>query len=129
MKAKHLLIHPSGEMEWVELDRERRYDDIYEGEYAYDLNQIDGLIGTDLFENVYSIIPGVVFLIDESGKLKSPPKQHNELASRLYGGYRFGDNIVGNALFFRLEGSSLAPLTLADEARISLVLGVVLPDK
>lgn len=129
MKVKHLLIHPSGDLEWVELDRQRKYNDIYEGEYAYNLHQIDDLLGSDLFENVYSVIPGVVFLVDESGKLKNPPKQHNELASRLYGGYRFGDNIVGSALFFRIEGSNLAPLTLADEARISLCLGVLLPDK
>lgn len=129
MKVKHLLIEPSGKMSWVELDRERKYDDIYEGEYGYDLDQIHDLLGTDLFENVYSTLPSVVFLVDESGKLKNPPKQHNELASRLYGGYRFGDNIVGNALFFRIEGPNLVPLTLADEARLSLCLGVQLPDK
>lgn len=129
MKVKHLLIEPSGNMSWVELDRERKYDDIYEGEYGYDLDQIDDLLGTDLFENVYSTLPGVVFLVDESGKFKDPPKQHNELASRLYGGYRHGDNIVGNALFFRIEGANIVPLTLADEARISLCLGVPLPGK
>lgn len=129
MKEKHLLIHPSGNMEWVELDRERKYDDIYEGEYGYDLDQIDNMLQSDLFENVFSVLPGVVFLVDESGKIKDPPKEHNELASRLYGGYRFGDNIVGPALFFRLEGPNLVPLSSADEARISLFLGVQLPDK
>ena len=34
MVAKHLVIYPSGKMEWIELHRERKFDDIYEGDYA-----------------------------------------------------------------------------------------------
>lgn len=126
---KHLLLHPSGEMEWVELHRERRYDDIYCGDYAYDLNEIYRVLGIDFFEQVSLLVPGIVILIDEEGKLRNPPQAHNELASRLYGGYQFGDYIVGPALFFKRIGCSIYPLDSADEARLSLYLGVKLPDK
>ena len=129
MKCKHLLIHPSGEMEWVELDRERRYDDIYEGEYAYNLNQIYQHLDCFCFEQVSLRLPDIVILIDECGKISFPPREHNELASRLYGGYPLYDDIVGPALFFRREGPNIRPLLPYDEARLSLFLGVELPDK
>ena len=126
---KHLLIHPSGKMEWVELHRMRQFDDIYCGDYAYDLREIYRALGVDFFEQVSLVLPGIVILIDEIGKLRNPPQPHNELASRLYGGYQFGDDIVGPALFFRKIGPDIAPLEPADEARLSLFLGVSLPEK
>ena len=126
---KHLLIHPSGKMEWVELHRERRYDDLDCGDYAYDLNEIYRAINAEFFEQVSLCIPGIVILIDEVGKVIDPPKEHNELASRLYGGYEFGDDIVGPALFFKQIGPNIYPLDRADEARLELFLGVRLPEK
>lgn len=126
---KHLLIHPSGEIEWVELHRARRYDDIYCGDYAYDLHEIYRVLGVDFLEQVSLCLPGIVILIDEIGKLRTPPQAHNELASRLYGGYQFGDDIVGPALFFKRIGCSIAPLDPADEALLSLYLGMELPEK
>lgn len=129
MKVKHLVIYPSGELKWVELDLQRRYDDIYEGDWAYDLDQIYEIIGCDCVEQVSLRIPGVVILIDESGKIKHPPQQHNELVSRLYGGYAFGDHIVGPALFFSQEDSNIRPLLPADESLLSLFLGVELPEQ
>ena len=129
MKVKQLVCYPSGTLEWVELDYERRYDDIYEGEYAYDLDQLYEIIGCDCVEQVSLHIPGIVILIDECGKVKCPARPHNELVSRLYGGYAFGDNIVGPAIFFRQVGPNFCPLASVDEARLSLCLGVALPDK
>lgn len=129
MKVKNLVVYSSGKLEWVELDYNRRYDDIFKGEYAYDLDQIYRIIGCDCVEQVSLRIPGVVILIDESGKIKYPAQLHNELVSRLYGGYAFGDDIVGPAIFFRQEGPNLCPLHPADEARLSLFLGVQLPEK
>lgn len=126
---KHLLIHPSGKMEWVELHRKRRYDDIYCGDYAYDLHEIYRVLGVDFFEQVSLCLPGIVILIDEIGKLRTPPQPHNELASRLYGGYQFGYDIVGPALFFKCIGPDIYPLDAADEARLSLFLGAKLPEK
>lgn len=129
MKVKNLVIYPSGKLEWIELDYDRRYDDIYEGSYAYDLEQLYRIIGCDCVEQVSSFLPGIVFLIDESGKIKTPAKAHNELVSRLYGGYYFGDNIVGPAIFFKQVGPNLCPLNSVDEAKLSLALGVPLPGK
>lgn len=129
MIDKHLLLHPSGKMEWVELHRERRHDDIYCGDYAYDLNEICRAINAEFFEQVSLRIPGIVILIDEVGKVIDPPKAHNELASRLYGGYKFGDDIVGSVLFFKQIGPNIYPLNRMDEARLELVLGVRLPEK
>ncbi len=129
MKVKHLLIEPSGKMSWVELDRERKYDDIYEGEYGYDLDQIYRILDCGCLEQVSLWLPDIVILIDECGKVTYPPREHNELASRLYGGYPLYDDIVGPALFFRREGPSICPLLPADEAKLSLFLGVNLPDK
>ena len=126
---KHLVIYPSGEMKWVELHRARKFDDIYCGDYAYDLNEIYRVIGADFFEQVSLQLPGIVILIDECGKVKTPPQEHNELASRLYGGYPFGDDIVGPAIFFKQIGPNIYPLEPVDEARLSLFLGVKLPDK
>lgn len=126
---KHLVIYPSGEMKWIDLHRVRKYDDIYCGNYAYDLNEICQIIGADFFEQVSLQLPGIVILIDECGKIKFPPQEHNELASRLYGGYQFGDDIVGPAIFFKMIGPNIYPLAPVDEARLSLFLGVKLPDK
>ena len=56
-----------------------------------------------------------------------PAQEHNELVSRLYGGYAFGDDIVGPAIFFRQEGPNLCPLQPVDVAKLSLCLGVPLP--
>lgn len=127
MKVQHLVIYPSGKLEWVELDYNRRYDDLYCGDWAYDLNQIYRIIGCDCVEQVSLRIPGVVILIDESGKIKEPAQEHNELVSRLYGGYAFGDDIVGPAIFFSQEGPNIRPLLPLDRARLSLCLGVPLP--
>ena len=129
MIDKYLLLHPSGEMEWVELHRVRRYDDIYCGDYAYDLNEIYRVLNAGSFEQVSLRIPGIVILIDEVGKVIDPPKAHNELASRLYGGYEFGDDIVGSALFFKRIGPNIYPLDRVDEARLELFLGLRLPEK
>lgn len=129
MKVKHLLIHPSGDMEWVDLDHERKYDDLYEGEYAYDLHQIYSILDCFCVEQVSLRIPDIVILIDECGKVTYPLREHNELASRLYGGYPLYGDIVGPALFFRREGPNICPLLPSDEAKLSLFLGVQLPDK
>lgn len=129
MKVKHLVIYPSGEMKWVDLDRKRCYDEIYCGDYAYDFDQIHRIIGCDCFEQVCLELRDIVILIDESGKIKNPPQQHNELVSRLYGGYARGVDIVGPAIFFRQIGANIYPLQPVDEARLSLFLGVNLPEK
>ena len=52
------------------------------------------------------VIPGGEYarIIDESGKIKNPPQQHNELASNLYYGWLRGlDDIVGPAVLAALR--------------------------
>lgn len=133
MAESHLMIYPSGELRWVEIERVPY--DWTDGE-GLDHKRIHQLIGCDCLEQVRTVLPNIVLVIDESGKLKSPPQAHNELASRLYYGYQVGmDNIVGPALvcslrctepYGELDWFELSP---ADLARLSLFLGVELPDK
>ena len=86
MLEKYLVIYPSGELKWAELERLPRYDCVYNGDEALSNEDIRKLIDCDCLEQVYTLIPNVVMVIDASGKLRRPPKVHNELASRLYGG-------------------------------------------
>lgn len=134
MMNKHLVIHPSGKLEWTELEHRARYYPPYDGERGYDIKDFYRIIGCSCFEQVTTIIPGIVILIDESGKLKNLP--HNELASRLYAGFHYGvDDIVGTAIVFSLHRGGryneydIYPLSDLDERKLSLCLGVPLPDK
>lgn len=81
------------------------------------------------------IIPGIVILIDESGKMKTLPQAHNELASRLYAGYLYGfDNIVGPAIVCAMRPTppmcehDLFPLCARELQQLSVILGVHLPE-
>lgn len=132
MTESHLMIYPSGELRWVEIER-KPYKWI-EGE-GLDQDRLHELIGCDCLEQVRTVLENIVLVIDESGKVKSPPQPHNEVASKLYLGYIQGmDDIVGPALvcslspiepYGELDWSPLAPVDLA---RLSLFLGVKLPD-
>lgn len=136
MTEKHLLFDPSGKISWILLDRKPNFGPVYNGDLALDLNQIRDWIGCSCLEQVRTVLYDLVLVIDESGKIKDPPQQHNELASKLYAGYHAGvDNIVGPAIVMALRRSGpygeedWYPLSDADLARLSLFLGVKLPDK
>lgn len=105
MLEKYLVIYPSGLMQWVELERKPRYDGIYNGEPALCLSDIREVIGCDWLEQVRTIFPGIVMMVDEVGKVLPQPKAHNELASRLYGGWvpEKHDDICGTAVLFGLR--------------------------
>ena len=122
---KYLVIYPSGELRWVALSSNLRR-----------LDQLHELIGCSCVEQVHTVIPGICIVIDESGKLKSPPQLHNELASRLYYGYHIGcDNIVGPAVVMALRPTGpyheldWFPLDPSELAKLSLCLGVQIPGK
>ena len=133
MTERYLRIDPSGEISWISIDRVP-----YEFDPSIDglcLDQIYAAIGCSCFEQVRTIIPGIVILIDESGKMKTPPQLHNELASRLYAGYLYGfDNIVGPAIVCAMRPTppigehDLFPLYPKELQQLSAVLGVSLPD-
>lgn len=136
MVEKHLLISPSGEISWIDLERKPNYGPVYNGDLALDLDQIHAVIGCSCVEQVRTVLPNIVLIIDESGKLKDPPQPHNELASLLYYGYHVGlDDICGPVIVMRLRRSGpygeedWHSLDQADLAKLSLFLGVELPDK
>lgn len=136
MIEKHLLISPSGEISWIDLERKPNYGPVYNGDLALDLHQIYSVIGCSCVEQVRTVLSNIVLVIDESGKCKNPSQPHNELASQLYCGYQVGmDDICGPAIVMRLRRSGpygeedWFPLDPADLAKLSLFLGVKLPDK
>ena len=124
MADKYLVISPSGGLRWEEFERDHWFPRMYE------------VIGCDCVEQVRTVIPGICIVIDESGKIKCPVQPHNELASRLYYGYHVGlDNIVGPAVVVALrpfgpyQELDWFPLDPAELARLSLHLGVAIPDQ
>lgn len=136
MVEKYLLLDPSGQISWIDLDREPNYGPVYQGDPALSFDQIYAAIGCDCVEQVRTVLHGLVLVIDESGKIKDPPQKHNELASKLYAGYHAGvDDICGPAIVMALRRSGpygeedWSPLSDADLARLSLFLGVKLPNK
>lgn len=133
MTEKYLRIDPSGDVSWINIDRvPYKWDPGYEG---ISLDQIYAAIDCSCMEQVHTIINRVVMIVDESGKLKRPVKPHNELASRLYAGWLYGiDDIVGSVILCELRATEpygemdLFPLSPANLARVSLSLGVCLPE-
>lgn len=134
MTEKYLRIDPTGEISWINIDRvPYKFDPSILGPSA---DQIYAAIGCSCFEMVRTVISGIVILVDESGKLKSPPQRHNELASRLYAGWLLGhDDIVGPAIVFAERRTEpygehdIFPLNDVELAKLSLALGVQLPEE
>ena len=84
---KYLVIEPCGEMRWIQTERKQLMQTFY------------AAIGCDCFETVRTMVPDVILIVDESGKVKTPPQEHNERASQLYRGYMIsGDDIAGPAI-------------------------------
>lgn len=132
MSDKFLRIDPSGDITWINIDRVPY--EWTDGD-GLSLDQIYSAIGCSCMEQVCTVLPGIVILVDECGKLKSPPQRHNELASRLYYGWLCGmDNIAGPAIVCSLRPTEpygeldLFPLDHVELAKLSLCLGVQLPD-
>lgn len=132
MSEKYLRIMPSGEISWVEIDRVPYTWCDGEG---LSLDQIYSYIGCSCIEQVRTVLPGVVLLVDESGRIKHPPQRHNELASRLYYGWLVGRaDIVGPAILAALRPTEplgeldLFPLNKVELAKLSLCLGVNIPE-
>ena len=103
MKERYLKIDPDGSLDWIELDRLPRHDEIYRGAEAIDLGDLYPIIGCSCVEQVYTVIPGVVIFVDESGKIKDPMQPLNPYASRLYAGAAHGDFIHGPAVVAALR--------------------------
>ena len=134
MKEKYLKFDPSGELSWIELERLPRHDQIYQGAEALDVRDLYRIIGCSLVEMVRSLIRGVVFMVDASGKIKKPMQPLNPLASKLYAGAPYGDMIHGPVVLFSLRPTPLIgeqdlfPLTRNELNLVSVCLGVKIPE-
>lgn len=123
MTEQYLVIEPSGEVRWEEIRREALLDRLHE------------IIDCDCVEQVRTIIPDLVLIVDESGRVKTPPKEHNELCSWLYMGWIVGvDDIVGTAVLATLKPvgpyHELDWFTITDRQKAFLLsLGFEIPDK
>ena len=136
MEEKYLVIYPSGKLSWAKLERKPRYDGIYNGEEALNMDEVRRIIGCDWLKHVQTNIPGVCMMVDEVGKVRQDPKPHNELASQLYYGWNpMGlDDIAGTAVIFSLQPSGplqeldLFPLTPLQRGLVGSKIGVYLED-
>lgn len=91
--SKYLVVYPDGDLHWEEIP-----DPAHEHDYVR-LDRMHEIIGCNCVEQVRTVYPDICLVIDESGKIKDPPQEHNELASRLYYGYQIGvDDILGPAI-------------------------------
>lgn len=134
-KMEHYLkIDPDGTLSWIPICREPRHDDIYCGSEAISVQDLYPVIGCSCVEQVHSVIPFVVFLVDESGKVKTPMQPFNPVASRLYAGAPYGDFIHGSVVLFGLRRTApygeydLFPLSELQLTQVSLCLGLPIPD-
>ncbi len=122
MKHHYLGIRPDGSYSWLtpsSLDTRSALFRDY--------------IGCSMLEQVHSRIPGIYFLVDECGKIKSDPQPLNPYVSQLYNGTPFGDPIVGPVVFVGIglvdgpEGileHDWIPLRLNQISVLSLFLGM-----
>lgn len=130
MFEKYLCIEPSGEMHWIQLERKSRDGPVYDGSVGISVRDLYPVIDCNCVEQVRTCLRDIVIMVDESGKVKLPPKPHNEVASQLYLGWHFGgDDICGTAVVFALRRTEpygewdLFPLSESDEFRLSTILG------
>lgn len=129
---KYLRIDPSGDITWIDIDRVPY--SWCDGE-GISLDQVHQQISCNCVKLVRTVLTGIVLLVDDSGRVKTPPQRHNEIASRLYRGWLLGmDNIVGPVIVCSerptepLGELDLFPLSSAEISKLSLCLGVKLPD-
>ena len=87
MCEKYHVLYPDGRITLEEIPRDQMLDRMHE------------IIDCDMIERVVSWMPNVYLVVDESGRIKYPPKEHNRYASFLYMGWHVGmDDIVGPAI-------------------------------
>lgn len=115
MIEKYHVLYPDGRITLEEIPRDQMLDRMHE------------IIGCDMIERVVSWMPNVYLVIDESGRIKDPPQEHNRYASLLYMGWHIAMvDILGPAIlcsealmgpyhepdFFPLEDAALAKLRI-----------------
>lgn len=127
MTESYLRIDPSGEIRWIQLDRVPYGSDDVSGP---SVEQICKAIGCHFVEAVDIMVPGAVILFDGFGKIKRPPEQRNEIASRLCAGTPCGDDIAGPVIVCYMRRTEpcdeygFFPLSYFQLASLSSLLGV-----
>ena len=86
-----MVLEPNGEIRWIQTEHEDLLDTLYRE------------IGCDCVESVQTVVPDIALIVDESGKVKEPPQQHNRRASRLYAGWTYGIDIAGPAVLVAIH--------------------------
>lgn len=84
--GKYLVVYPSGVCQWVFINRKDLIPKLHE------------LIGCSCIDYVHSSISGVVFWVDDLGKMSFHRLPINVLASKFYVGTQYGDPIVGTVV-------------------------------
>lgn len=88
---KCILIHTDLKYEVVELPDDDTFND-----------EVYKLLNCSCWEGVPGMF-GTYLMVDESGKLKNPPKKENLLANSLYPGFLFSNDVlVGNVLVSKI---------------------------
>lgn len=120
LKEKYLVINPSGSVKWIHTDRKHM---------AADFRKV---IRCNWLENVYTVLPGIVIIVDEVGKVRQDPQIFNPVASRLYGGAPYGDFIHGPAVVACIgltdEGMDWIPLQQSQLQLLQNWLQIELPE-
>lgn len=116
MKERYLVIYPNGKLKWILADGNNLGPVFREA------------IACDWLENVYTVLPDIVIIVDEVGKVRQNPQRLNPIASRLYAGTAFGDLIVGPAvvaaIHLRDGESDWVPLTVPELIKLQNFLQI-----
>ena len=119
LNEKYLVINPSGSVKWIHTNREHLFEDFRKA------------IRCNWLENVYTVLPGIVIIVDEVGKVRQDPQIFNPVASRLYGGAPYGDFIHGPAVVAAIgltdTGMDWIPLRPAQLQQLQNWLQVEIP--
>lgn len=115
-KERYLVIDPDGSLRWILVDPDHIL-------YAF-----RKAINCDWLENVYTVLPDIVIIVDEVGKVKQNPQRFNPVASRLYGGAPYGDFIHGPAvvaaIHYRDGESDWVPLSVPELIKLQNFLQI-----
>ena len=74
MAERYMVLETTGEIRWIETERENMIKAFTEA------------IGCERLENVRTIIPDVCMIVDEEGKVKAQPQELNASATCLHWG-------------------------------------------
>ena len=87
MSDLYLVIEPSGDMRWERIE----HDNL--------LQRLHQILDCLTIQTVNTLFDPITLIVDDAGKLKSPPKEYNEWAWYLYPGWLLShDDIVGTAV-------------------------------